>query len=108
MQYAMEQLLDTMRHKGGAYYEFLRTPAMSAGIYRLAAGETDGQTPHSEDELYYIVSGSAAMTVGDKELEVGAGSLVLVEARVPHRFHSITEDMVILVLFAPAEYSNRK
>jgi mannose-6-phosphate isomerase-like protein (cupin superfamily) len=31
----------------------------SAGIYRLMAGEADEQTPHHEDEIYYVLSGRA-------------------------------------------------
>ena len=34
------------------YTQFLNVPDMSAGIYRLPAGGTDPQRPHSEDELY--------------------------------------------------------
>jgi len=26
---------------------------------------------------------------------------------VPHHFHSIEEDLIVLVFFAPAEYSNK-
>ena len=44
-----------------AYLEFLRAPAMSAGIYVLAPGQTDRQRPHREDELYYVVRGRARM-----------------------------------------------
>ena len=40
---------------GKAYLEFLRAPAMSAGLYVLPAGGTDGQSPHQEDEMYYVV-----------------------------------------------------
>jgi quercetin dioxygenase-like cupin family protein len=39
---------------------------------------------------------------------VSEGSVVFVAAEVEHRFHSITEDLVVLVFFAPAEYANRK
>jgi hypothetical protein len=42
---------------GAPYLEFLRVPAMSAGLYLLDAGADDPQTPHAEDELYYVVSG---------------------------------------------------
>lgn len=107
MAFRLDQLLDTMRGDSIDYCEFIRIPSMSAGVYRLPAGAVDPQSPHTEDELYYIVSGRAAMTVGGNEHEVRTGSIVFVEANVPHRFHSITEELVILVMFAPAEYSNR-
>jgi mannose-6-phosphate isomerase-like protein (cupin superfamily) len=87
------------------YVEFLRVPDLSAGLYVLEAGATDPQSPHTEDELYYVVSGRGSVTVGDETREVAAGSLVFVAATVPHRFHDILERLVILVVFGPAEDS---
>lgn len=89
------------------YHEFLRVPAMSAGVYQLAAGALDPQQPHTEDELYYIVEGRARLQVGDEDTAVEPGSLVFVAAHVEHRFHAISEDLTVLVFFAPAEYSLR-
>ncbi|WP_305787959.1 cupin domain-containing protein [Symbioplanes lichenis] len=85
------------------YLEFLRTAAMSAGVYRLSAGSADPQQPHREDELYLVLRGRALMTVGGRETTVGPGSLVFVPAMVEHRFHTISEDLDVLVVFAPAE-----
>jgi mannose-6-phosphate isomerase-like protein (cupin superfamily) len=92
---------------GQLYHEFLRVPMMSAGVYRLCAGSIDPQSPHTEDELYYIISGRASIRVGAEDRSVTAGSSVFVAANVEHRFHSIEEDMIIFVFFAPAEYSNK-
>ena len=97
--------LDHVAGKASPYHEFLRHPSMSAGIYRLPAGGVDGQQPHTEDELYYIASGRGMIRVGDEDQAVGPGSMVFVAAHVVHRFHTITEDLTILVFFAPAEYS---
>jgi mannose-6-phosphate isomerase-like protein (cupin superfamily) len=88
---------------GRQYHEFLRVPDLSAGLYVLEAGATDTQSPHTEDELYYVVNGRAQVTVGDEIRDVAPGSLVFVAARVPHRFHDITERLEILVVFGPAE-----
>jgi quercetin dioxygenase-like cupin family protein len=88
---------------GVAYLEFLRVPAMSAGLYHLAAGATDPQSPHAEDEVYHVLRGRARIRVGSEERDVGPGSVVYVAARVPHAFHSISEDLDVVVVFAPAE-----
>lgn len=88
---------------GKLYQEFLRVPAMSAGVYVLAAGGTDPQKPHTEDELYYIVRGRAKMKVADDEQVVKTGSLIFVPANVEHRFFDIAEELEVLVFFAPAE-----
>ena len=92
---------------GELYHEFLHVPAMSAGLYELAVGAEDPQEPHTEDELYYVVAGRAALLVGAEDVPVAAGSLVYVPANVVHRFHDITEALSVLVFFAPAEYSQR-
>ncbi len=86
-----------------AYHEFLRVPALSCGLYVLPAGGTDSQGPHTEDEVYYVLHGRATLDVGNHEHLVHPGSVVYVPAQLPHRFHSIEEDLKILVVFAPAE-----
>lgn len=93
------------QQEGGAkrYLEFLRVLALSMGLYALNAGESDPQTPHGEDEVYLVTSGRGMIRVGDEEREVRAGSIVYVGKSVTHKFHSITEDLRVLVLFAPAE-----
>jgi mannose-6-phosphate isomerase-like protein (cupin superfamily) len=85
------------------YQEFLRVPAMSAGVYVLAAGATDPQKPHNEDELYYVVRGRAKMVVGSDEHAVKTGTVIFVPAKVEHRFFEISEELEVLVVFAPAE-----
>ena len=89
------------------YLEFLKVPDLSMGLYVLPAGGTDLQSPHTEDEVYYVVSGRAKIQVADEDRYVQAGSIVYVAKNVEHRFHSIEEELTVLVFFAPAEYSNR-
>jgi quercetin dioxygenase-like cupin family protein len=85
------------------YREFLRVPAMSAGLYVLPAGGTDPQRPHHEDEVHYIVRGYARFKAGDEDREVRAGSVVYVAAEVEHRFYDVSEELAVLVFFASAE-----
>jgi quercetin dioxygenase-like cupin family protein len=89
--------------KGSDYLEFLRVPAMSAGVYVLAAGGTDPQTPHRQDEMYYVIQGKARMRAGLEERLVAPGSVIFVAANVEHRFFDVEEELTVLVFFAPAE-----
>ncbi|MGH2533253.1 MAG: cupin domain-containing protein [Thermomicrobiales bacterium] len=93
------------RHQEGGrlYHEFLRVPALSAGLYVLPAGGTDPQRPHEEDEVYYIIGGRATITVDGEDRPVQTGTTIYVAARIPHHFHTIEEDLTVLVFFAPAE-----
>ncbi len=85
------------------YQEFLRVPTMSAGLYVLAPGAIDLQRPHHEDELYYVVRGRGRFRAGDQDQEVTVGSILFVAAEVEHRFIDITEELAMLVFFAPPE-----
>jgi mannose-6-phosphate isomerase-like protein (cupin superfamily) len=96
--------IDRQRAENGQFYqEFLRVPAMSAGIYVLSAGSIDPQSPHHQDELYYVVRGRGRFRAGGEDTEISAGSLLFVAAEVEHRFYDIEEELSVLVFFAPAE-----
>jgi mannose-6-phosphate isomerase-like protein (cupin superfamily) len=98
------ELLEKQRAEAGkSYLEFLRVPAMSAGVYTLSAGAVDQQKPHHEDEMYYVVRGRARMHVGSQDRDIRPGSVIFVAANVDHRFYDIVEELAVLVFFAPAE-----
>jgi len=82
------------------YLEFLNVPALNCGVYFLAAGSTDMQAPHDEDEVYVVLSGRARMRLADQERAVGPGALLYVSATTEHSFFEIEEDMTLLVMFA--------
>lgn len=84
------------------YREFLSSPALSCGIYRLPAGSRDMQGAHDDDEVYYVLAGRARMRVGDEDRPVGPGDLLYVRATAEHSFFEIEEDMALLVFFANA------
>ena len=88
---------------GKLYREFLRVPAISAGLYVLPAGAPDPQRPHHEDEMYYVVRGKARFRAGEANQEISAGSVLFVAADVEHSFYDISEELALLVFFAPAE-----
>ncbi len=106
--FELSQLIAQREGSNRLYLEFLRVPSLSVGLYQLPAGGVDPQQPHTEDEVYYVVSGSGSIRVGTEDRPVQAGSVVFVAAEVEHRFHSIEEELVLLVFFAPAEYSQAK
>jgi mannose-6-phosphate isomerase-like protein (cupin superfamily) len=103
--YEIAELAAEQAKSGRLYLEFLQVPALSMGLYVLPAGGTDPQKPHTEDEVYYIESGRGQIRVDGEDRMVQPGSVVYVAAGVEHRFHSIEEELRILVFFAPAEYS---
>lgn len=85
------------------YQEFLRVPALSVGVYVLPAGAADPQKPHQEDEVYYVVRGRGRMRVAKEEQVVKSGTVIFVPAKVDHCFFDVSEELEVLVFFAPAE-----
>lgn len=106
--YELAQLTSQHAASSKMYLEFLKVPDLSMGLYVLPAGGVDPQSPHTEDEVYYIVSGKGKIQVADENRDVQAGSIVYVAKNVEHKFHSIVEELTIIVFFAPAEYSNKQ
>ena len=106
--FELSQILAERVEANQLYLEFLKVPDLSMGLYVLPAGGTDSQSPHTEDEVYYVVSGQAKIKVADEDRDVQAGSIIYVAKNVEHRFHSIEEELKVIVFFAPAEYSNSR
>src|SRR3970282_296787 len=95
-------LREKLRASHASYREFLRVPSMSCGLYSLPMGADDPQVPHTEDELYYVARGEGRIRVGLEDQPVRPGTIVFVSKGVEHKFHSITADLVLLVVFSPA------
>jgi quercetin dioxygenase-like cupin family protein len=101
----LPRLLAEHRQRAALWLEFCRIPAMSLGIYKLAKGAADPQTPHDEDEVYYVLNGHGRIEIDGDDHAVEPGALIFVERKRVHRFHDIKEDLELLVFFAPAEGS---
>jgi mannose-6-phosphate isomerase-like protein (cupin superfamily) len=103
--FSLNDLVAQSERGNQRWREFLRVPSLSMGLYRLRAGQADEQQPHAEDELYFVISGRASFRAGGQEQNVAPGSLIFVERSREHRFFDITEDLTVLVFFAPPEGS---
>ena len=103
--FELAELISQRESSNKLYLEFLKVLDLSMGLYVLPAGGVDAQLPHTEDEVYYVVSGKAQILVADENRDVQAGSIVYVSKNVAHRFYSIEEELTLLVFFAPADYS---
>ena len=101
----LDELESARTASGRLYHEFVSVPDLSGGLYVLEAGATDPQSPHTEDELYVVMSGRAQVMVGGEVRPIRRGSVVFVGTGVEHHFLDIEERLVLLVMFGPAEDS---
>src|SRR5260370_12016084 len=99
----LEQVCAARAASAEPWLEFLRAPSLSMGVYHLKAGQADRQQPHTEDEVYYIVSGRGMFRAASEARPVQAGTILFVARLVEHHFFDIAEDLTALVFFAPPE-----
>ncbi|HEY7525333.1 MAG TPA: cupin domain-containing protein [Candidatus Limnocylindria bacterium] len=90
------------------FAEFFRSPSgsLSLTVARWPAGAVDDQQPHTEDEVYFVVSGRATLLIDGEPHPVAAGSTAFVAAGVEHRFIEIAQDLDVLVFWSPARQTN--
>ena len=97
----INNVVEQLEQEDELFNEFLRRDSMSLEVYRLEAGATDPQDPHTEDEVYYIVTGSAKIRIGDDVHPVEPGDIIFVEREIDHYFFDIESELVTLIFFAP-------
>jgi mannose-6-phosphate isomerase-like protein (cupin superfamily) len=83
--------------QGEPFTEMMRHGSMSVEIF--APRGKDNQTPHEQDELYLVKSGSAQFVLDDSSELVGSGDVLFVPARVPHHFEQMSSDFVTWAVF---------
>jgi len=85
--------------------ENFRTGNLSVGTYSVPLDGADLQQPHTEDEIYVVISGHAELKTPTDQVPVGPNSVIFVPAGEPHRFINHTEPLTVLVIFVPPEGS---
>jgi mannose-6-phosphate isomerase-like protein (cupin superfamily) len=82
---------------GAAFIEAFKKGKVSIEMYK--PDKVDLQTPHSQDEIYMIISGSGMFKNGDQNYTFNANDLIFVPAFVEHRFYDFTDDFCTWVVF---------
>ncbi len=79
------------------FVELLRHGSLVVELY--APRGTDGQQPHSRDELYVIASGHGEFVLEGERRPFAPGDLIFVPARARHRFERFSDDFAAWVAF---------
>jgi mannose-6-phosphate isomerase-like protein (cupin superfamily) len=102
----LDEMIARARAASDSYAaEVLLSDLLSVGLYIVPAEGTDDQTPHGEDEVYFTVRGRAKLRVGDDDHPVQPGTILFVPAREVHYFHDVSEELILVVFWAPPEKS---
>lgn len=65
----------------------------------FAPCSVEHQTPHAQDEFYFVIAGSATLIINGIEHVCAPGDALLVPARAPHRFTNISDDFATWTIF---------
>jgi len=82
---------------GERFAHALAHGSMSVELY--APLKIDPQTPHVQDELYFIHSGAGKLIIADVNHSCGVGDCFFVPAGVTHRFIDFSTDFSTWVVF---------
>jgi mannose-1-phosphate guanylyltransferase len=92
------ELSSRLNQENKSYVEVLSEESMSVELAHYPNPEP--KTPHNEDELYVILSGSGMVHVGSETHDVNEGDVVYVEQGVEHDFFDIEDEITALIVFA--------
>ena len=95
----VERIRRQLEAAGGGYAIVHESPGLEIGVYVLVAPEPDRQQPHSDDEVYVVLSGSGVLDVEGRQVTLDQGHAAFVPAGAEHRF-SAYEQLSVLVIFS--------
>ena len=96
--YSIAEAREALLVKSGEkFVQLLQNGSMQVEYY--APGTIDEQTPHRQDELYIIASGSSGFYRGGTTIHCEKGDIIFVPAGMEHRFINISADFATWVIF---------
>jgi quercetin dioxygenase-like cupin family protein len=102
------QSLDRSVWYSGSLMTFLATGEETQGKFALieAVGRNGNDPPphihRREDEILYILEGEIAVSVGDRTIKGGPGTMIFLPRDVRHSFTTESEHGRMLILLSPA------
>ena len=64
-----------------------------------APQQVDPQTPHKQDELYVVASGTGTFVRDDERVRFITGDVLFAPAGIVHRFENFSDDFATWVIF---------
>jgi len=102
-QYAMVKLAQLA---GRESVSVLRRGELEVKYYRPK--HTDGQTPHTMDEVYVIIEGTGNYVFGSESHPCHSGEVIFVPAGTQHRFEDFSDDFATWAIFIGPNGSERQ
>ena len=96
-QVSIEEAEATPIPEGARSALLMRHGTMTVRYY--APKRTDPQTPHEQDEVYVVASGTGSFINGEERVRYGPGDVLFAPAGQVHRFENFSDDFATWVIF---------
>ncbi len=94
---SVEEAVEALVKANEKFVQLLQHGSMKVEYY--VPNKVDLQTPHTQDELYIIISGSGKFINGNKTVDFKPHDVLFVPAGTEHRFINFTTDFATWVIF---------
>jgi len=99
LDFDLSSYLKKIKNSSSFFHTFINRDSLAVGLLVLQSGEEDTQTPHTSDEVYYVISGDGFLKIKNKDYSVSKDKLFFVAKNVEHYFHSNTQELKVLYFF---------
>ena len=98
-EYDLTTYLEKIKNSNSYFSTFINKNSLATGILILQSDEEDTQTPHDNDEVYFIISGNGFLKINNKDYKVSKNKLFFVEKNMKHFFYGNTRELRVLYFF---------
>lgn len=99
----LDRIIEWEKQENKYTFNILSKDGFDAELKRYPPERGEQDTPHTHDmdELYYIISGTGKVRVGEEETyTINEGEMVFVEKGDEHEFYEREEEIVVLKILA--------
>ncbi len=100
IEFDTSKYIDEIKKSETYFHTFLNRKNIAAGILVLEPGDEDTQSPHDDDEVYYVLRGDGYLKINDKDYEVSEGKAFYVQKQIPHKFFGNKKELIALYFFS--------
>jgi mannose-6-phosphate isomerase-like protein (cupin superfamily) len=97
MHFTPGKALKLLKERNEPFLSLIEHGSLRLEIYK--PDQFDLQTPHDQDEVYVVVSGTGEFLNGKNKVHSGPGDFLFVPAGIEHRFVNFTDDFSTWVIF---------
>lgn len=93
-EFDLNQLVGDLKGDDEYWKSFIEKPGFELGVLVLAPHQEDTQSPHSSDEVYFVISGDGYLRINETEFTIKPNTAYYVPKDTPHHFHSNSKEII--------------